>query len=83
MNEALLTLDQIAFVPARKYYRIGLLFRRKTLFCVRFSFGIDSLLAEASFPRARQFSEYNGKEASASRELYRRLLGRSAFKIGN
>ena len=24
--------------------------------------------AEVSFPRARQFSEYNGKEASASRE---------------
>ena len=27
--------------------------------------------AEVSFPRARQFSEYNGKEASASREKHR------------
>ena len=28
-----------------------------------------SLLAEVSFPCSRQFSEYNGKEVSASREV--------------
>ena len=58
---------QLALVMVSKQYRQHAFCKRRPRLRTRVNQSPLRPRAEVSFPRARQFSEYNGKEASASR----------------